>query len=399
MQRRRFLLPAIAGFASLWAICVAARAEAGVAEEEVCRLKGGQPAVHAAFYLWYGNVEVDGRWMHWNHKVLPHWDKRVDAQHPKFDWRPPLDPHSPFMPLRGTYSSKDNATMRAQFQELAAAGVNSAMCSWWGRRDWDGKRDDAFSGANTDELMPAVLEAAQLAGTAVSFHVEPYGGRTPKTFLDDLRYIHDRYGDHPAVWREPPRNLPLFWMYDVSAQHSRRDVQAWRKALDSVRGTPLDGVFLCLWIGGEGDEDFVEQGGFDGAYTYFGATGFTPGSTPSNWAKIKASLEQRGKLFVPAVGPGYDDKRIRPWNAHNIRRREGGAYYDRMWTAAVASRPHAVSVTSYNEWGEGTQIEAAAPHTPPGQQPLQDYGADGPDFYLRKTREWSDKFKAQSCDA
>ena len=30
--------------------------------------------VHAFFYLWYGNPEVDGKWQHWDHEVLPHWD-------------------------------------------------------------------------------------------------------------------------------------------------------------------------------------------------------------------------------------------------------------------------------------------------------------------------------------
>lgn len=107
------------------------------------------------------------------------------------------------------------------------------MCSWWGQKDFKGKRDDAFSGANTDELIPSVLEAARLAGVGISFHIEPYGGRTPETFLGDLKYIHEEYGSHPAVWRL--RGLPVFWMYDVSVEHSHQDVDAWRRALDSVR--------------------------------------------------------------------------------------------------------------------------------------------------------------------
>ncbi|CAK0836388.1 unnamed protein product, partial [Prorocentrum cordatum] len=210
----------------------------------------------------YGNPEVDGRWIHWNHKVLPHWDKRVDAQHEKFDWRPPEEPHSPFMPERGPYSCSDSATLHAQFRELASAGVDSAMCSWWGKKDFDGKRDDADSGANTDVLIPKVLEAAQAAGVGISFHIEPYGGRTPDTFLEDLRYIHQEYGPHPGVWRDPARGLPLFWLYDVSVQHSKKDAKAWRRVLDSVRGTPLDGVFMCLWIGerqGADDASFVVE--------------------------------------------------------------------------------------------------------------------------------------------
>ncbi|CAE8620645.1 unnamed protein product, partial [Polarella glacialis] len=47
----------------------------GRSNTEACVRPGGsKPAVHAAFYLWYGNPEVDGRWIHWNHKVLPHWE-------------------------------------------------------------------------------------------------------------------------------------------------------------------------------------------------------------------------------------------------------------------------------------------------------------------------------------
>lgn len=33
-------------------------------------------------------------------------------------------------------------------------------------------------------------------------------------------------------------------------------------------------------------------------------------------------------IFVPSVGPGYDDSKIRPWNTQNTHRRMGGRYYD-----------------------------------------------------------------------
>jgi hypothetical protein len=50
-------------------------------------------------------------------------------------------------------------------------------------------------------------------------------------------------------------------------------------------------------------------------------------------------------------------------NAANTRSRENGAYYDRMFAVALAADVSTVFVTSYNEWGEGTQIEPAVPHT------------------------------------
>ena len=38
--------------------------------------------------------------------------------------------------------------------------------------------------------------------------LEPYGGRSPATVRDDLKYLHERYGRHPAVWRQrAPREL------------------------------------------------------------------------------------------------------------------------------------------------------------------------------------------------
>ncbi|CAE8681440.1 unnamed protein product, partial [Polarella glacialis] len=139
--------------------------------------------------------------------------------------------------------------------------------------------------------------------------------------------------------------------------------------------------------------------GFDGAYTYFAAEGFTPGSNPKSWPSAVRTLKSMGKLFVPAVGPGYDDTRVRPWNKHNIRDRKNGAYYDRMWEAAVGSNPHAVSVTSYNEWGEGTQIEPAVRYTSPSGIRYHDYYPEEPNGYLQKTQGWSNRFKEESCGA
>ena len=37
-------------------------------------------------------------------------------------------------------------------------------------------------------------------------------------------------------------------------------------------------------------------------------------------------------------------------------RRHEGAYYDTGWRAAVKAQPSIVSITSFNEWGEGTQV-------------------------------------------
>ena len=319
------------------------------------------PHVHAAFYLWYGTPAIDGKWLHWDHRTMPHWTAKMNEQYPPgVAHTPPDHPHSPYYPARGLYSSSDNATLLAQMRELAEAGVDSVMLSWWGQAALQIERDS--QGVSTDPLVPRVLDAAAEAGIGVSWHLEPYGGRTTQTVLADLRYLHERYGSHAAIWREGPRRLPLVWLYDVSMEHVGEHMAEWRAMVAALRGSEADAVLLSLYLDAR-DADFVDQAGLDGAYTYFASDGFTEGSTSSKWLAARRALASKGKLFVTSVGPGYDDTRIRPWNAHNTRSRERGAYYERQWRAALEAAPHAVSITSYNEWGEGTQIEPARPHT------------------------------------
>lgn len=48
-----------------------------------------------------------------------------------------------------------------------------------------------------------------------------------------------------------------------------------------------------------------------GAYTYFASEAVSYGANPANWLELAAWARQHGRLFIPSVGPGYDDSRIR----------------------------------------------------------------------------------------
>lgn len=163
---------------------------------------------------------------------------------------------------------------------------------------------------------------------------------------------------------------------------------------DAPTRVPLDSCSAAT-----GDIDFVRDAGFDGAYTYFAADGFTEGSRSDWWSDARERMEANGKLFYPSVGPGYNDTLIRPWNAQQTRGRGRGAYYDRMWRNALHASPNGITITSYNEWGEGTQIEGARPHTSRnGSRAYADYTPDGPQFYMKRTKEWVEQAK-RGCEA
>ena len=71
-----------------------------------------------------------------------------------------------------------------------------------------------------------------------------------------------------------------------------------------------------------------------------------------------------------------------------------------MLGAAVESGADLVSITSWNEWGEGTQIEPAAEGVArPAARwhqagEYQSYAPQPPDFYLTLTRQHADELRA-----
>ena len=331
--------------------------------------EGPAPAadVHAFYYAWYGTPAVDGRWEHWNHQILLR-----EGAGPRHE--PPDDIGASFFPAGGPYSSCSPAAVDRHFAELRRAGCGVAVVSWWGPQD------------GGDLALPLVFAAAADHGVAIAFHVEPFVGRGAATTREALVRLLDRWGDHSALYRRDGR--PVVYVYDSYLTPPAEWATLLRPGGDlTIRGTPYDVVAIGLWVARD-DGEALLAGGFDGAYTYFATDGFTFGSTATNWAAMAEFARARGLLFVPCVGPGYADLRVRPWNTDNQRDREQGAYYDRRWQAALDARPPVVGVTSYNEWHEGTQIEPAAPFAAPGFVYF-DYGDLGPGWYLDRTRHWT----------
>jgi len=133
------------------------------------------------------------------------------------------------------------------------------------------------------------------------------------------------------------------------------------------------------------------KGGFDGFYTYFAANDFTYGSSWKNWKSLSSFAKKNHLLFVPSVGPGYIDTRVRPWNGKTTKERHNGKYYTVAWKSAILANPSLISITSFNEWHEGTQIEPAIPKTY-RDYVYEDYRPRLPEFYLNLTRQYVSEF-------
>jgi hypothetical protein len=69
----------------------------------------------------------------------------------------------------------------------------------------------------------------------------------------------------------------------------------------------------------------------------------------------------RQRLWAAPVSPGEDDSAIdRPPRDKHVVDRQGGARYDATWSAATATSPEWVVVTTWNEWYENTEVAPSA---------------------------------------
>lgn len=341
--------------------------------------------VHTFYYAWYGNPQNDGRWYHWNHEYLRNWDKKDRRKFPQEGLR-----HQPekgdvgasFFPQLGAYSSKDPSVIDEHMKMMRTAKIGVVVLSWYP----PGLADE--HGPAVDTLVTTLLNAALQNELKIALHIEPYAGRTPDSFRENLRYIQDTYGSHPGFYKY--KGKPLYYIYDSYLTPARE----WKRLLSSsgdisVRGSDLDATFIGLLVDYK-HRTTITASGFDGFYTYFASNGFSYGSTWKNWRNLALYARKYSLLFIPSLGPGYNDLRVRPWNGQATRLRRKGLYYGLAWRTFLELKLPLISITSFNEWHEGTQIEPAVPKL------IEDFSyssylPDSPDCYLRQTGEWVEK--------
>lgn len=130
----------------------------------------------------------------------------------------------------------------------------------------------------------------------------------------------------------------------------------------------------------------IRSANFDGFYNRITSNGATYISSWKNWAALKKSADKLNLLFIPTVGPGYNELSERP-KIGTCRHRLNGEYYGVAWRSAISINAEYVSVASYNDWAAGTQIEEAIP-----KYGYKNYLPGTPKKYLDLTKYWIEEF-------
>lgn len=83
--------------------------------------------VHIFYYPWYGNPDHDGKYYHWNHPYLPHWNKDEAKKYQTGTHVPPDDIGANFYPQLGPYSSSDPNVIHKHMAQMQKAGVGRSF--------------------------------------------------------------------------------------------------------------------------------------------------------------------------------------------------------------------------------------------------------------------------------
>jgi glycoprotein endo-alpha-1,2-mannosidase len=312
--------------------------------------------VHLFYYPWYGSPAGLGSYRHWQ-----------QGGH-----TPPDDIGANYYPTLGAYDSGDQAgAVDRHMAWVKQSGAGVIVTSWWGQ------------GSYEDNLVPVLLSSAARYGIKVAWHLEPYADRTAASTVADIGYINSKYGGSPAFYRDAAHgNRSAFYVFE-----SLR-ITDWT-ALDQVRSTS---IVLAQTT------DTTKVAHFGGMYTYDGIAG----ATAPGWKNASDFCKANGLVWAPSVAPGYIDDRAVPGNTTPTLNRDNGAAYDKEWSNALdpatGGAPTWVSVTSFNEWHEGSVIEPARSNPPAGQGYLTFQGAYGlsgaaaETAYIDRTRYWVGRF-------
>ena len=264
------------------------------------------------------------------------------------------------------YVSRDAAVMGRHIDQAKAAGIDAFLVAWYG---------NAGGSNQTEPNLAAMLNEAAARNFRVGILFETtspfFGGVGDATAA--LSHALNVHAASPAFLRVDGKPVIFFWRPQIWS------VETWRAIRDQV-----DPNRTSIWIA-EG-VDMAYQAVFDGHHLY--SNTWNP-PTDLNWTNQKfagwvanaRSAHGAYKYWVATVMPGYNDIRTGRSNGF-AQDRQGGAYYEGSWQAAMANNPDWIVITSFNEWPEGSQIEPSAAY---GNQ------------YLDLTARWSSVYKSGSA--
>jgi hypothetical protein len=179
----------------------------------------------------------------------------------------------------------------------------------------------------------------------------------------------------------------MFFVWSIGYDQENRTPLTpdyWLSAMDTIHALPEGALIIAESRQG----NWIDDAHVDGLYNYI--TIHLEADGGFDWARSMPS----NSLYIPSVMPGNSARRVGYPESTYAARLDGETYND-QWEFALGTgvQPELVTITSFNEWHEGSMIEPIAIDMDDGLgYTYQDFGALPADGYLTLTRDWVDEF-------
>jgi len=351
--------------------------------------------VWAYYHPFYGTPQgPTGRWLTWNE---PLWlatgygftplavpdEVRERLRHDPETFLGPQrrSNYSAFYPTLGLYDCLEPRVLEQQALWALEASLDGLLWDYMLAGEDNSDRDKPLQETIYDRsfrLMLHVLDRLNVPLQLCPFY-DSFGWYqfSPDKIAEQLVYLVSTYYGHPRVLHIDQR-LVVF-LYATLSRHSVAD---WWHIRDLLAASGV-GARLFL-VAGEVPGGLDAPGLFDGftQYNYDMPDWCAEGVARAS-SILRGLADCNGASFWTAsVGPGFDG---RIWHhPGRVVARGLGKRYEAMWQQAIHEQPSFVTICSFNEWGEGTQIE-----------PCLEYE----DLYLRLTAKWAAAFRSGHTSA
>ena len=295
--------------------------------------------VAAFYYGWYGNttdysqstpylIDDSASWWHW------------DAN----GYTPPINACSTHTPQLGWYDSADPEAIERHLRDAEWAGIDAFICSFWG------------AGGSEFSRFQVMLNVANNISSNLTFSIYYETGiarnKPEQEAIDKVASDLNTYYTtvmtpefEDLVWKQDGK--PVVWFYVTQWL----EPEVWSGAFANLTS---EGHELFAIADRPGNSlEYLSQ--FDGSHEYDIYQRLRDDNYEEHFLENRYHARQQGMVYVAGVAPGYDDAVVRCCNPPLDR--EGGKAYSDCWGRALSTRPDWITITSWNEWHEGTEIE------------------------------------------
>ena len=302
-----------------------------------------------------------------------------------------LGPHlrEPLEPALGAYDSLDPDVVNTHVRWASQYGIDFFIISW----NAAGNPADRQA---RELLLPALEQSevrqAPVIETLAYRDIDLFNPEHRAQLNAEVRYVAEAYLGHPTAMRVDGR--PLLFLY--TTRRLEGDVVGWiAEVREQLAMLGIDPYIVA-------DEAFWQPANLDRLHGFDAITAYNvydwPLTQHAGWAAdstffadVDALFSRWGRAardtgidFIPNVLPGYNDRGVRLAENHYVipraLRRFGSktGFFEQSIELAkrhVDPEVRLVTITSFNEWHEWTQIE---PARPAGVDPVGD-----PDAYTQ----------------